>query len=490
MKTIIEIIDAYAHTNDPPSDFDRKHISHLVQHERSTVEILDAKIVELRAQLAEARSQRRKRRENIEKLSAITSPLRHLPPEILSLIFMACPRTTDLEDSIMRNPSPLLAPLLLVRICSRWRHIALATPMLWTELQLTLDESPWKMVLFNNYCVNAGQLPISLAASCGTPYILSRFLTRTRRFKALRLQLSNDSIRDLAATRHRALHVDAQSLRIDIRRHQIDPYSVHHSYSSFQHSPSLREFTLSSTHIEDPAFLRFVLPWAQLTRLRVDEPLLFSAMHVLVQCINLAQCRFGTLVTFDEDDVALHERTTFPSLTQADFSFDYLDSDSIENYFGPLILPALKKFVLRSDAIAQWSPTAFSSFQARSAFVLESLELHKVPLITDDLTALLECLPSLKSFTTMDIIDPVAFFRVFTCDSSTPLLLPQLERLTIGFVQSDDSFAPCIAMIRSRRKWVRPAGTPSVSRLRYLHIVSYRATLALDRWWWQWKDDR
>ncbi|KAJ7134288.1 hypothetical protein C8R44DRAFT_609878, partial [Mycena epipterygia] len=134
-QTAVEIIDAYAHTNDPPSDVDRRQISQLVDEEDAAVASLNTRITQLHAQLVDLRSLRKKRRGTIEKLRAITSPLRFLPPEILSLIFMQCPRAED-HDQGLRNPSPRVAPLLLVRICSRWRHIALSTPMLWTDLQL------------------------------------------------------------------------------------------------------------------------------------------------------------------------------------------------------------------------------------------------------------------------------------------------------------------------------------------------------------------
>ncbi|KAJ6512007.1 hypothetical protein C8R47DRAFT_939850, partial [Mycena vitilis] len=116
-------------TNHPPSDSDRIRINGLLHEDVAALAALNAEISGLRTRYKELVILRNRRRKRVQTLRAIVSPLRLLPPEILSLIFMNCPRA-DTEGAI-QNPSPLLAPLLLVQICSRWRHVALDTPRLW-----------------------------------------------------------------------------------------------------------------------------------------------------------------------------------------------------------------------------------------------------------------------------------------------------------------------------------------------------------------------
>ncbi|KII83264.1 hypothetical protein PLICRDRAFT_119641, partial [Plicaturopsis crispa FD-325 SS-3] len=53
----------------------------------------------------------------------LLTPARALPPELLSQIFIHC-----LEEE---EPSIDRAPLLLGRVCRRWRSISLSTPELW-----------------------------------------------------------------------------------------------------------------------------------------------------------------------------------------------------------------------------------------------------------------------------------------------------------------------------------------------------------------------
>ncbi|KAJ7695748.1 hypothetical protein B0H17DRAFT_426227 [Mycena rosella] len=402
---------------------------------------------------------------------------------------MQCPRAGD-QDQVLRNPDPHIAPLLLVRICARWRHIALATPMLWTEMQLILANSnwldgkgvPWKLVLMNNWVVNASPLPISFAARCDSYEVLTRALSVTNRFKALHLRLSAQSIRALRGRIPRT-RLDAESLQIDIAD---SAFREPHLYSSFKNSASLRSFTLiSATPGVQSALLQFSLPWAQLTHMSIDEPLFFASMTVLVQCINLVNCTFGTLAPFDdEDDVALQGENTLPFLTDANFTFDDLDWVTAEHFLKPLILPTLKKLVLKvAYPPVQWSATAFSHFQMRSAFNLEMLELDML-IATEDLRGLLGSLPSLKNFTSTQISDAVALFSLLTFNGPNGLL-PQLECLKFNFIQSDISLEAFIAMIRSRRKRLRaPAPGTLMSRLEHLHIISAKGTLPLDRWWW------
>ncbi|KAJ7695747.1 hypothetical protein B0H17DRAFT_979883, partial [Mycena rosella] len=129
MQTAVEITKAYSGSNDPPSDFDRTHISQLLIEETIALASIDAEISELEIRLTALTSLREEREGIVKKLRAITSPLRLLPPEILSLIFINCPR--DEVGRTIKNPTHLLAPLLLMHVCSRWRYIAMDTSAIW-----------------------------------------------------------------------------------------------------------------------------------------------------------------------------------------------------------------------------------------------------------------------------------------------------------------------------------------------------------------------
>ncbi|KAF8171094.1 hypothetical protein BJ912DRAFT_804032, partial [Pholiota molesta] len=59
------------------------------------------------------------------------SPISKVPYDILQEIFIQCLPGHPLAD---RQPNPMIAPVLLCHICSSWRTVALASPMLWVHL--------------------------------------------------------------------------------------------------------------------------------------------------------------------------------------------------------------------------------------------------------------------------------------------------------------------------------------------------------------------
>ncbi|KAJ7465293.1 hypothetical protein FB451DRAFT_1402995 [Mycena latifolia] len=459
MQTAVEIIDVYANTNDPPPDIDRTHIYQLVNEETVALTSLDAEI------------------EIVQKLRTITSPLRLLPPEILSLIFMECPRAEVTEN--IKNPRPLLAPLLLVQICSRWRRIAMDTSALWTDFQLVSlkRNEPRDTGLLTRWAANASPLPLSLAVECHYPDLLQHAFSQIRGFKALRLQLSSASICALGA-HNSSDGVDVENSRVDIADRYLNTRTG--PYSAFANSPSLRSFTLKCYNAPQLSnLLKFSLSWSQLTSMHISESLSVACLNVFMQCTNLADCKFGMLETWDDNLSLPVNPATFPLLTNAHFTFECFNHRTMHRFLPPLIFPSLKHLVFESyDETWQWSQTQFSSFQFRSGFTLETLHLDGILLDnTEGLRALFEGLPSLKDFMIMLIGDRHAaggVFSALTCDS-VHSLLPRLERLKIGLFQSDVSLRFCIAMLKSR---LAPEGgaVPAVSELKFVWLESDVAT--------------
>ncbi|KAJ7589237.1 hypothetical protein C8J56DRAFT_1164106 [Mycena floridula] len=101
---------------------------------------------------------------------ALLSPIRRLVPEILQQIFVAC-LPTD-YNAIMHKSQP---PVLLTRICRRWREIAMKTAELWTSIHITipLDKSAkeYNIALsqgVGSWIARTGTLPIDLTVLTDT----------------------------------------------------------------------------------------------------------------------------------------------------------------------------------------------------------------------------------------------------------------------------------------------------------------------------------
>jgi hypothetical protein len=100
---------------------------------------IDERICELSAQRDQIQAY-------IDSHKALISHPRRLPVDILREIFIAClPANRNAVISAWE------APLLLGRICSAWRTIALSTPRLWASLHAPLDyileEEPRKLAV-------------------------------------------------------------------------------------------------------------------------------------------------------------------------------------------------------------------------------------------------------------------------------------------------------------------------------------------------------
>ncbi|KAJ7153890.1 hypothetical protein C8R43DRAFT_1235295 [Mycena crocata] len=95
---------------------------------------LSDELARLEALIRDLSSQRDKVQESIELQRALIAPIRRLPDDVLRELFLACLPTH--RNAAM---SPVEPPLLLCRICSVWRALALATPMLWASLHTHID---------------------------------------------------------------------------------------------------------------------------------------------------------------------------------------------------------------------------------------------------------------------------------------------------------------------------------------------------------------
>ncbi|KAJ6594642.1 hypothetical protein B0H19DRAFT_918190, partial [Mycena capillaripes] len=88
-------------------------------------------LARLDEQIHELSTQRDQIQAYVDSHKALISYPRRLPHDILREIFLACLPTS--RNAVM---SAQESPLLLCRICSTWRAIALSTPRLWASLHV------------------------------------------------------------------------------------------------------------------------------------------------------------------------------------------------------------------------------------------------------------------------------------------------------------------------------------------------------------------
>ncbi|KAF7355755.1 hypothetical protein MSAN_01493400 [Mycena sanguinolenta] len=139
---------------------------------------LDAQIVEQKRVLDEL--QRTRSDVERELHATATFPVLKLPTEITAEIFLCC---LPLFLPLRIPHATFSAPINLARVCQLWRNIVLATPALWSKLDVWVDELSTKVVSqpgliegrIDRWFSLARNCPLSFDFHClGQPFELGR----------------------------------------------------------------------------------------------------------------------------------------------------------------------------------------------------------------------------------------------------------------------------------------------------------------------------
>ncbi|KAF9444966.1 hypothetical protein P691DRAFT_806405, partial [Macrolepiota fuliginosa MF-IS2] len=125
---------SFLHLNNPPTD-NRAALAR--QALTKSLDSLDSKINCLRDRLSTLSLEQRRLYASLESCRGLLSPIRRLLPEILQEIFCHCLPTA--HNAVMSAEE---APLLLGRVCSRWRRVAHSTPELWASIHIVATIPP------------------------------------------------------------------------------------------------------------------------------------------------------------------------------------------------------------------------------------------------------------------------------------------------------------------------------------------------------------
>jgi hypothetical protein len=191
--------------------------------------------------------------------TVLIAPIRRLPPEILSYIFIQCRDIRWLDPEACFLPPRLdKTPLLLGTICSRWRSISLSTPRLWASFSLNIRPKYLKahVELAKIWFARSGTCPLSIRLRSDLSFqnnmqrLIQVFLLHCERWYDVHLSLPLPVMRALSPARHRLPKL--QKLRIDL--------STPHVIDIFEHAPQLRSFYVPLVF----ASPMIKVPWEQL----------------------------------------------------------------------------------------------------------------------------------------------------------------------------------------------------------------------------------
>ncbi|KAG2132917.1 uncharacterized protein EDB93DRAFT_1175384 [Suillus bovinus] len=368
--TITNLENPYSRATvpNPNHAIERQQQLDTILHEISDLQTVMNKIQNLYGQLVE------KKDEIIESINLhgrLGSPaLWRLPPEILSHIFVYC-----LPEDEYLAPASRLAPVLLTRICRRWREVVVGMPRLWCSLRLEAEHDDWHQ---RASCYDAW-----LKRTLGRPLSLAlhfKYSNGTRRVQRL-LQPYSHQIHSL----------------------YIDFHGVDDSAFSFNFCPALQELSvvghtaavaqpisrLSSTltNLKFPGMWWFDIEllssfapvWANLTEVEIYVDKQDAFIHLLQLCPNLSSLKTGIVVS----QIQALEPFTHATLESLHLcGGGRIFGNPLSGVFSALSLPNLR--VLDVWNTLMWPHEEFKAFLAQSERPLENLNFGALAITTEE----------------------------------------------------------------------------------------------------------
>ncbi|KAJ7502626.1 hypothetical protein B0H11DRAFT_1989391 [Mycena galericulata] len=297
-------------TNYSPTDEEVAEIKSLLIEPSLRLKSLNDEIADLQRAIDKLEEQRDALGAYIEAHTALISPLRRMPPDIIQEIFMACLPTH--RNCVM---SAKEAPVLLGRICSSWRTLSLSTPRLWSRLHMvepTLvhpdaskaveEKLVQRLETTKTWLDRSGQCTLSI--SFGSSFSGFRPNTQDSFMKVIlpfasRWEHITFAIPPLLLlTTSRLTEADLSNLK-SLAIHQTDVEDtslVRWDSLSLLRAPNLSRVSISSARLNP---LTLPLQWNQLTHLSItdswDNPGLpvtsETILQVLDRCPQLRVCK-------------------------------------------------------------------------------------------------------------------------------------------------------------------------------------------------------
>ncbi|KAG2057421.1 hypothetical protein BDR06DRAFT_994933 [Suillus hirtellus] len=306
----------------------------------------------------------------------LVSALWRLPTEVLSHIFKFCLP----ETRLLLSPSTLKAPMLLTRICRRWREIAAGTPELWCRLYVEADDRDWEQAAF---CYD-----MWLKRSRGRPLSLALGRYHSAKLRSL-LQPYITHITSLRVSVHSFQGESTQLFLTDLPVLQelailgmtkYDIPTIAQSISGLPSTIRSLKFIDMRPFFDIEPLSSFSPVWAYLTDVQIAVCHPNAVLHLLQLCPNLSSLTLR--IAFDQTESL--ESFTHTKLQSLRILYDALLTRPLSDLLNALSLPNLRTLEARRNGRnASWPHEDMKALLARSKCSLETLTIGGRVTITD-----------------------------------------------------------------------------------------------------------
>ncbi|KAF7340700.1 ABC protein [Mycena sanguinolenta] len=336
-------------TNEPPEDSELTFIHSVVSKTCIRLKHLDDEISKIQERLKQLEDERAALSSFRTRNKAILSPLRRMPPEVLSEIFSWT--LLSVHDLVGITSFDMAeSPWFLTQISSRWRAVSLSTPSLWSRVVIDhRSANAPALALAETQVHRAQKLHIHFYGSPeadSEPQIqmFELLLKHSSRWEDLSIGITPEMLPLLTALRDGIPSLK----RVWIQWHDVDSSAVQ-SLDCFQTAPSLVDFGVYHEH----HFISIAVPIQQLTRYHLNGPWQ-THLTILKLAENLVEAHIS--VRFDyEFGADKTEIITLPRLRRVCVShveaLDYLKAPTLEGLaiWASDIVHHVESFLGRSE---------------------------------------------------------------------------------------------------------------------------------------------
>ncbi|KAJ7924368.1 hypothetical protein B0H13DRAFT_2266704 [Mycena leptocephala] len=419
---------------------------------------------------------------------ALLSPIRAIPPELLSNIFV------HHASAFTTHGGYIVAALTVSQVCQGWRTVAHATAVLWTRFTLYYGSShrniipERQMVLYRAWHARSGALSCDVELRKASSAMENRIGRDEDEDEEPDVVLNRDlyyydSSRYLWKERWRHLDIECNSnasFRLqDIESvqsltiHFVEAENWKSRHRLVEQGSQLEDLVLrcsSDSSINRPVFLP-LLPLKKVKRCEMSSFPLTNGLQILQEAKSLETLKWTTAFCGEETEDTMPKVTT--NLHTLDLSIWDISESYLSPLFNNLTAPELRtlhiKWMYRSfedeEVSAYWDSANFITFLTRSAASLTSLSLLHANISESQLIALLEHTPLLVQLSLSDryalrhdgivqMLGPLLLRRLLPpapSEFATPLV-PKLEvlRLRGGFDGNDMCDADILRVFEAR----------------------------------------
>ncbi|KAF8632569.1 hypothetical protein AX15_001779 [Amanita polypyramis BW_CC] len=127
-------------------------------------QLLEAELILAQSDFARASQ----RLSNVKEKLNLYSSINHFPNEILAEIFQRCLPAKlvyiPLEHTLMTMPVRRMTPLVLAKICKRWRTVVTGTPRLWRDIEIYVSIKRYQaqISILEDWLEYSGDMPLTI----------------------------------------------------------------------------------------------------------------------------------------------------------------------------------------------------------------------------------------------------------------------------------------------------------------------------------------